>query len=160
MSDRLHRLVEEKPDPSTYSVGGPANPRLALKPPLKKFSELTPQERAAVEQKFKDESAMLGKYDEEKGLQVKESLYFVGSVNYKETFYRSKFDCDGLDVIDLRNHVRDYFVEGLVWNMAYYYQGCISWEWYYPYYYAPFPSDFINIRHVENHTFNMVTLNN
>lgn len=99
---------------------------------------------------------MLSKYEEEKGLEVRESLYFVGSVNYKETFYRGKFDCDGLDVLDLRNNVRDYFVEGLVWNMAYYYQGCISWEWYYPYYYAPFPSDFLNIRHVENTKFNMV----
>ena len=101
---------------------------------------------------------MLAKYEEDRMLEVDgvESLYFIGAVNYKETFYRTKFDCDALDVQDLRNTVRDYFVEGLLWNMAYYYQGCISWEWFYPFYYAPFPSDFVNIRHLQDMQFKMV----
>lgn len=122
-----------------------------------KFDSLKPEERLQLEQKFKEENDMLAKYEEEKLLEMDtESLYFIGAINYKETFYRTKFDCDALDVQNLKNTVRDYFVEGLMWNMAYYYQGCISWEWYYPYYYAPFPSDFVNIKHLQNVKFNMV----
>lgn len=157
LSDRLTSVL---PDSSNQSTMDKTNEKHSngKRPGIGKirFDDLSHEEKKKLEEKFKDEAGMLAKFEEEKNLEVTDSLYFIGAVNYKESFYRSKFDCDALDAQDLKNNVRDYFVEGLLWNMAYYYKGCTSWEWFYPYYYAPFPSDFVNIQHLQKTKFNMV----
>ncbi|KDR24133.1 5'-3' exoribonuclease 2-like protein [Zootermopsis nevadensis] len=63
---------------------------------------------------------------------------------FKERYYESKFDV-ALDNIEFRHKVAFQYVHGLCWVLKYYYQGCASWKWYFPYHYAPFASDFVNI---------------
>jgi len=46
---------------------------------------------------------------------------------------------------DFRKQVAWAYVRGLCWVLCYYYQGCPSWKWYFPYHYAPFASDFVDI---------------
>lgn len=60
---------------------------------------------------------------------------------WKDRYYRAKFDVEADDV-EFRRKVAWAYVEGLCWVLKYYYQGCCSWDWYFPYHYAPFASDF------------------
>lgn len=48
-----------------------------------------------------------------------------------------------------RDNVAMAYVEGLAWVLRYYFQGCPSWTWYYPYHYAPFAADFVELDKME-----------
>ncbi|XP_061443976.1 5'-3' exoribonuclease 2 isoform X2 [Rhineura floridana] len=63
---------------------------------------------------------------------------------WKQRYYKNKFDVDVSDK-NFRCKVVQSYVEGLCWVLQYYYQGCASWKWYYPFHYAPFASDFEGI---------------
>ncbi|MGH0123271.1 UNVERIFIED_CONTAM: hypothetical protein FKN15_021011 [Acipenser sinensis] len=64
---------------------------------------------------------------------------------WKQRYYKNKFDVDASDEKFRRKVVKSY-VEGLCWVLRYYYQGCASWKWYFPFHYAPFASDFKDIK--------------
>ncbi|CAH0728655.1 unnamed protein product, partial [Brenthis ino] len=64
---------------------------------------------------------------------------------FKERYYESKFEV-ARDNLEFRYRVALQYVRGLCWVLRYYYQGCASWKWYFPYHYAPFASDFVNIQ--------------
>lgn len=63
---------------------------------------------------------------------------------YADRYYTQKFKADPKD-IGFRNQVARAYVEGLAWVLLYYFQGCPSWTWYYPYHYAPFATDFVDL---------------
>ncbi|XP_053469915.1 5'-3' exoribonuclease 2 isoform X1 [Ictalurus furcatus] len=64
---------------------------------------------------------------------------------WKQRYYKTKFDVDETDD-EFRKKVVKAYVEGLCWVLRYYYQGCASWKWYFPFHYAPFASDFKDIK--------------
>ncbi|RDA89663.1 hypothetical protein CP533_5492 [Ophiocordyceps camponoti-saundersi (nom. inval.)] len=65
----------------------------------------------------------------------------LGEAGYADRYYEQKFKKDA-DDISFRHEVARAYAEGLAWVLLYYFQGCPSWDWYYPYHYAPFAADF------------------
>lgn len=67
---------------------------------------------------------------------------------YADRYYEQKFKVDALDY-GFRHKVGRAYVEGLAWVLLYYFQGCPSWDWHYPYHYAPFAADFVGLEDME-----------
>ncbi|KAI8955751.1 exoribonuclease Dhp1 [Xylaria longipes] len=67
---------------------------------------------------------------------------------YADRYYEQKFHVDAKD-LDFRRKVAWAYTEGLAWVLRYYFQGCPSWEWFYPYHYAPFAQDFKDLAKLE-----------
>ncbi|KAJ3806920.1 exoribonuclease 2 [Lentinula aff. lateritia] len=63
---------------------------------------------------------------------------------YRDRYYRQKFDVEANDK-EFRRQITKHYVEGMAWVLCYYYQGTPSWQWYYPYHFAPFAADFEDV---------------
>ncbi|KAJ3187980.1 hypothetical protein HDU85_006373 [Gaertneriomyces sp. JEL0708] len=64
-------------------------------------------------------------------------------LDWKKQYYKEKMDISygSEDMSRLVYH----YVEGLQWIANYYYNGVASWEWFYPYHYAPKITDLVGI---------------
>lgn len=93
--------------------------------------------KARVKEK---EQAKLDKYQEDIEDTVK-----LGEPGWKQRYYQDKCKSEDIAHGGGREKVFLSYIEGLCWIMKYYYNGCASWEWFYPFHYAPFASDLENI---------------
>ena len=77
----------------------------------------------------------------------------LGEKNWKDRYYMQKFHVSPIvndkAFNDLKQKIKKYYIEGLCWVFEYYYNGCVSWSWFYPFHYAPFASDLINLNNLE-----------
>ncbi|KAG7363576.1 XRN 5'-3' exonuclease [Nitzschia inconspicua] len=67
-----------------------------------------------------------------------------GEKDFKGRYYFEKLKLTPLDIKE-HHALRQAYIEGLMWCLAYYYRGCISWGWFYPYHYGPMLSDLRNL---------------
>ncbi|CAM9730330.1 unnamed protein product, partial [Ectocarpus sp. 6 AP-2014] len=63
-----------------------------------------------------------------------------GGKDYKGRYYFEKFGITPLHT-EIHDRLGAAYVEGLLWCLAYYYRGCVSWGWFFPFHYVPMISD-------------------
>eukprot|EP00288_Rhodomonas_lens_P006689 CAMPEP_0177725258 /NCGR_PEP_ID=MMETSP0484_2-20121128/19154_1 /TAXON_ID=354590 /ORGANISM="Rhodomonas lens, Strain RHODO" /LENGTH=1134 /DNA_ID=CAMNT_0019237757 /DNA_START=456 /DNA_END=3857 /DNA_ORIENTATION=+ len=90
-----------------------------------------------------EEKVLSAEVEEEAALGLEDGLD-----NYKRSYYVRKF---GLQPEDTAGHrsLQQKYVEGLLWCYSYYYNGCVSWGWFYPYHHTPFASDLQDLENME-----------
>lgn len=67
----------------------------------------------------------------------------MGEDGWKIRYYKEKFHVDQEDMKEFLACIRQVYLEGLQWVYSYYYNGCVSWTWFYPFHYAPFAADLV-----------------
>lgn len=72
----------------------------------------------------------------------------LGEAGYKDRYYQDKFKT-AYSNAEFRNLIKRAYIEGICWVFHYYYNGCVSWGWYYPFHYAPFASDLTGISEMQ-----------
>lgn len=65
-------------------------------------------------------------------------------LSVKNIYYLSKFNIKPEEK-ERKDEIVQYYIQGLMWVLDYYYRGCPSWSWFYPFHYSPLFSDFIDL---------------
>lgn len=129
--------------------------------------EFEDKKDAAKKRRFKDAPAMMTEEEEEEAEELRQREYeeaiqeALGNAPAGESKrlddgmggdggglitkdYRGRYYYDKFNVVASTAVGREYlstlaerYLEGLMWCLAYYVKGCVSWTWYYPYHYGP-----------------------
>lgn len=96
--------------------------------------------------KFYDEARRRVQERKDLGKSQADTIRLGEGAHWKRRYYSEKFMVTQEDLPDFLIRIRKAYIEGLCWVLKYYYQGCVSWTWFYPHHYAPFGSDLIGRR--------------
>ncbi|GAM27728.1 hypothetical protein SAMD00019534_109040 [Acytostelium subglobosum LB1] len=114
-------------------------------PPKKETKKRKERDQDEEEKKEEEEER---KKKEEESLQETTFVNHMKDVNIGQKGWRKRYAKmhfepeDGEENVLLR--VCQSYIDGLAWVLKYYYKGCASWGWYYPFHYAPFILDLVD----------------
>ena len=86
------------------------------------------------------ENAKVEESTDEQAQQDMKKKYDQKFHDWKDTYYKEKFDW-GLENEEGMRQLTENYVQGLQWVLYYYYRGVASWPWFYQYHYSPMISD-------------------
>ncbi|KAJ1975300.1 5'-3' exoribonuclease 2 [Dimargaris cristalligena] len=72
---------------------------------------------------------------------AKPNLAMPSLDNLYKTYYSKVFDVEPAGQSELRGRLAKAYIEGMCWLLRYYYKGCPSWTWFYPYDHSPLAAD-------------------
>jgi len=72
-------------------------------------------------------------------------LVRLGEAGWKQRYYGSRFVRRDVEAGGGLQALATEYLKGLDWVLRYYYAGCPSWGWYFPFHYAPFASDLADL---------------
>jgi 5'-3' exoribonuclease 2 len=75
---------------------------------------------------------------------VRDSVKFH-EVGWRERYYNDPFKKKDLEAGGGLEKMIYTYVQGLCWVLKYYFEGVPSWNWFYPFHYAPFACDLIHM---------------
>ena len=105
-----------------------------VKPVIKNKKILSKQEaKEAVEARMKQ--IQNAKIEQHKAT-VQDPIRLHES-GWKKRYYEDTYKKEDIAKNGGLKHMCVTYVQGLCWVLKYYFQGCPSWNWYYPFHYAP-----------------------
>ncbi|GLC40571.1 hypothetical protein PLESTF_001013400 [Pleodorina starrii] len=110
--------------------------------------EVDPAAAAAAAKDMKErlEEMMKERSDRFDEMMVDEEKIRLGEEGWKDRYYHEKLKVPtGPGQQRILQSIVQAYTEGLCWVMKYYYEGVASWRWFYPFHYAPFASDLVNL---------------
>jgi len=142
-AQQLRDRMNKGPNNIQSAVAAPQPQHMDLDPsipPQSRAPDQTPLFPSATESSVKpyvNQEALEPKLDGfEEGDNVR-----LGDTDWKSRYYKAKFRINYAEEHARMNEIAREYMEGLVWVLRYYYQGCCSWTWYYPFHYAPFAGE-------------------